>query len=139
MSRFLGSELVGRGVQLRDIRLGKAADVLLDSSGRRVLALEVLCGDGNRRVLPFPAAEIWPDRVAVESALVLMDDGLYRARCLSLRELRGAPLPAGEKIEDIVLDGDGHVLAVVVKTTGGLRELPGGTELLAVEPRARAI
>lgn len=113
--------------------------MLLESPGRRVLALEVACEDETSRVLPLPAAEIRPDRSAIESAFVLMEDGFYRARCLGLHGLRGSPLPAGGKLEDIVLDGDGHVLAVVVETPGGRRELPGGTELLAVEARARAV
>jgi len=139
VSRFLGSELVGRGVRLRDVRLGEVADVLLDRSGRRALAFEVLCRDGTRRVLPLPAAEIRPERVAVGSALVLMEDGFYRARCLGLQELRGAPLLAGGTLEDVVLDEDGQVLAIVAETPDGRRELSGGTELLAVEARARAI
>jgi hypothetical protein len=47
-------------VCFRDIRLGIAIDVIFDASLERALALDVLCGDRNRRFLAYGACEMEP-------------------------------------------------------------------------------
>jgi hypothetical protein len=87
--------LLQRPVCFRDIELGRVVDVILDTSLRRILGLDVLCGDRGRRFLPYGACQIEPGVVGVESALVLSDEiEFYRSHGLALTVLRrrGVPL-----------------------------------------------
>ncbi len=119
-----GSQLVGRSVLLRGVRLGAVEDVLLDAHARRVLGFVVHCGDGERRMLPLSAAESEDRQVAVSSALVLMEGAFYRTRCLLLTTALGASVlrhgrPEGSladvlfgdegSVESFVLDGDAEL------------------------------
>jgi hypothetical protein len=91
MADFTVSSLLALPVRLHGIQLGRPVDVLVDERGERVVGLEVLCGDGARRFLPFAVARIRPDEVAVESALMLLDERdleYYRARTRRLAETR---------------------------------------------------
>jgi len=106
MRGLSGDDLLNRAVRLRGIRLGEAVDVILDDSASRVLGFDVLCGDGEHRFLPHPAAELDGDGLAVRSALTLLDAGqlaFYRERGATLLELRG------DGRGDIVLGADGSV------------------------------
>jgi hypothetical protein len=88
-------ELLERRVLFRDIVLGIVVDVILDAPVRRVIGLDVLCGDRARRFLPFGACEIRDGAIGVDSALVLSDElAFYRSRGLVLSALRrkGVPL-----------------------------------------------
>jgi hypothetical protein len=87
--------LLGRRVLFRDIVLGTVVDVILDTSLRRVLGLDVLCGDRTRRFLPFGACEVHDGVISVDSALVLSDElEFYRSRgqVLGVLRQRGVPL-----------------------------------------------
>jgi hypothetical protein len=87
--------LLQRRVCFGDIELGRVVDVILDTSIRRVLGLDVLCGDRVRRFLPFGACELVDGVVGVESALVLSDElEFYRSRgqALTVLRRRGVPL-----------------------------------------------
>jgi hypothetical protein len=87
--------LLHRRVCFRDIELGRVVDVVLDTSLRRVLGLDVLCGDRGRRFLPYGACRIDDTVVGVESALVLSDEVEFyrsRGRPLSVLKRRGVPL-----------------------------------------------
>src|SRR5215217_3818686 len=91
MTDFAVSSLLALPVRLRGIQLGRPVDVLVDERGERVVGLEVLCGDGRRRFLPFAVARIRPDEIAVESALMLLDErdlDYYRARTRRLAQTR---------------------------------------------------
>jgi hypothetical protein len=96
MDRGLNAEtLLQRPVCLRDIELGRVVDVILDTSLRRILGLDVLCGDRGRRFLPYGACRIDDAVVGVESALVLSDEiDFYRSHGTTLTVLkrRGVPL-----------------------------------------------
>jgi hypothetical protein len=88
-------ELLERHVLFRDIVLGIVVDVILDAPLRRVIGLDVLCGDRARRFLPFGACEIRDGAIGVDSALVLSDEvEFYRSRGQVLSALRrkGVPL-----------------------------------------------
>jgi hypothetical protein len=81
--------LLRRRVCFRDIELGRVVDVILDASLRRILGLEVLCGDRVRRFLPYGACELADDILAVDSALVLSDEvEFYRSRGQALSVIR---------------------------------------------------
>jgi hypothetical protein len=87
--------LLEHRVLFRDIVLGTVVDVILDTSLRRVLGLDVLCGDRARRFLPFGACEVRDRVIGVESALVLSEElEFYRSRGQPLTALRrrGVPL-----------------------------------------------
>lgn len=91
MADFAVSALLSLPVRLHGIQLGRPVDVLIDERGERVVGLEVLCGDGARRFLPFAVARIRPDEIAVESALMLLDErdlDYYRARTRRLAQTR---------------------------------------------------
>jgi hypothetical protein len=96
MERGLDAEgLLERSVVFRDIVLGTVVDVVLDGSLRRVLGLDVLCGDRARRFLPFGACELRDGVVGVDSALVLSDELEFyrsRGRVLTVLRRRGVPL-----------------------------------------------
>jgi hypothetical protein len=53
---LLAEALLKQPVCFRNIRLGIAIDVIFDASLERALALDVLCGDRNRRFLAYGAA-----------------------------------------------------------------------------------
>jgi hypothetical protein len=77
------SELLALPVRSHGIQLARPVDVLLDATSDRAVGLEVLCRDGARRFLPLPAADVRADEIAVESALILLDErnlDFYRER-----------------------------------------------------------
>jgi hypothetical protein len=87
--------LLHRPVCFRDIELGRVVDVILDTSLRRILGLDILCGDRERRFLPYGACQIDEGVVGVESALVLSDEvDFYRShgRALTVLKRRGVPM-----------------------------------------------
>jgi hypothetical protein len=123
------SGLVRRPVLYRDIRLGVVTDLLFDRAVRRLVGLEVRCGDGKDRFLPLPAGEVREGSIAVESALVLLDRNLefYRLDGSTFSDLRDAPVRAGEHavgmLADILVSEEGEVARVVASTEEGMREL----------------
>lgn len=118
-------ELLRLPVRLHGVQLGRPVDVLLDGDARRVIGLDVLCGDEVHRFLPLAAAELGRDRIAVRSALLLLDDAeltYYRTQGRTLRGLRGtvvedrgAPLGA---LRDLELGADGSVGRLLLQANG---------------------
>jgi hypothetical protein len=105
-------------VQLRGIQLGRPVDLLLDLDAWKVLGFVVLCGDESRRFLPFAAAVVGDDEIAVGSALMLLEDaGFYEQRGVSFRSLLGTEL-AGGLLRDLTVDGAGLVLTLEVERDG---------------------
>jgi hypothetical protein len=100
-------------VQLRGIQLGRPVDILL-----------VLCGDESRRFLPYAAAVVADDAIAVGSALMLLEDaGFYEQRGVSFRSLLGTELGGGT-LRDVTLDATGHVTELGVEREGILVATP---------------
>src|SRR5437879_12582469 len=90
------TELLLLPVQLKEIRLGRPVDLLLDAMSWRVLGFVVLCGDETQRFLAWAAADPRDDEVAVPSALLLLDDvEFYRGRARSFRALLGGAVVSG--------------------------------------------
>ena len=124
------SGLVRRPVVYRDIRLGVAVDALFDRAIRRLVGLEVLCGDGKDRLLPFPACEVRKETIAVESALVLLDGNVefYRLDGCTFSELRESPVLVYDAVDvgtlvDLLVSEDGELARIVVAGNDGTREL----------------
>ena len=111
-------------VQLRGIQLGRPVDILLDLDGWNVLGFVVLCGDESRRFLPYAAAVVTDDAIAVGSALMLLEDaGFYEQRGVSFRSLLGTELGGGT-LRDVTLDATGHVTELEVEREGTLVATP---------------
>jgi hypothetical protein len=128
--------LVGRAVMYRDIRLGVVVDALLDGPVRRLVGLDVLCGDGAHRFLPFPACDVVESQIAVDSALVFLerDVDFYRAGGRSFSKLQRLPVRLSGievgTLTDIVVTLAGDVRQVVASTSSGDRELEPGLGLV---------
>ncbi|MGH3035843.1 MAG: PRC-barrel domain-containing protein [Gaiellaceae bacterium] len=127
------SGLVRRPVEYRGIRLGAVADALFDRPIRRLVGLEIRCGDDKDRLLPFPACEVRDDSVTVESALVLLEGNLefYRLDGCTFSELRATPVRVdGDEagpLTDLLVTPDGEVARIVAAAPDGRLELePGG-------------
>jgi hypothetical protein len=100
---FLAGDLLRLPVRTRGIEIGRPVDVIVDPTRSRALGFDVLYRDDSHGFLPFSAAAIDGEKIAVESALVLLaEDQLdfYRKRAGSLREL--VPM-----LESVVVEPDG--------------------------------
>jgi hypothetical protein len=74
-------------VFVRGIRLGEVVNVLLDAGAPRILGLEVLCGDGSSRFLPYSTARVRGSAVEIDSTLTLLDErelDFYRSHARAL-------------------------------------------------------
>ncbi len=127
--------LARRAVVFRGVRLGVVVDVLLDRPLRRLVGFEVRCPDGAHRFLPFPACEVRDDRLAVESALVLLDRELdfYRLggsafSALEGQQVRRRGAETGPLV-DLLFSNEGDVQRVVASTRRGELELEPGPGL----------
>jgi hypothetical protein len=83
------SELLSLPVRMHGIDLGTPVEALVDARVDRLLGFEVLCGDGERRFLPFAVARLQASEIALESALTLIDErdlGYYRRNARRLAE-----------------------------------------------------
>lgn len=123
-------ELLALPVRLHGIQLGCPADVLLERGDGRVLGIDVHCGDDVHRFLPFPTASVADGALAIASPLVMLEEdqlAFYRARTLSLAELRGRAVEqsggAVGVLRDIVIGSRGAILEVIVDTEKGERHL----------------
>ena len=127
--------LVRRPVAVGDVRIGVAVEALFDRGLARLVGLDVGCREGARRFLPFPACEVEEDRLAVASALVLLDRelGFYRAGSRAFSDLLGEEVSlAGERIgllEDLLVDRGGNVRRVIVSVPSGDVDLEPGPAL----------
>jgi hypothetical protein len=118
-------------VNLRGIQLGRPVDLLLDLDSWNVLGFVVLCGDDSRRFLPYAAAQVGAEEIAVGSALMLLEDaGFYEKRGVSFRSLLGEEMSGGT-LKDLVLDAAGHVIELIVERDGERVHAPVPTRAAA--------
>lgn len=102
--------LLGLPVSLHDAHLGRAVDLLLDAGRTRVLGFVVENGAATQRFLPFGASQPAHAEIAVQSALMLLDDvGFYRKRGTSLRSLIGTQVDGG-RLTDMHIGQGGEVV-----------------------------
>jgi hypothetical protein len=130
------ADLLGLPVRVRGIQLGRPVDLLLDPGRRRLLGLDVLCGDDRRRFLPYATAIVAANELRVPTALVLVDEedaGFYRERTVRFTSLRGVPVARGKqalgRLHDLVVDAGGRVSALVLDSGNGAAEVPCTGEL----------
>jgi hypothetical protein len=128
MGVIAADDLLRLPVRLHGIQLGRPVDVLLDGDGRRVVGLDVLCGDEVHRFLPLAAADLRDEEIGVRSALLLLDDAelsYYRTQGRTLRGLRGTTVDDGGKalglLRDLELAGDGSVSRLLLEADGAER------------------
>jgi hypothetical protein len=84
------AELLELPVRLNGIQLGRPVDALVDLEDDRLIGFELLCGDDAKRFLPFAVARVGEAEIAVESALILIDErdlDFYLRRSRRLSEL----------------------------------------------------
>jgi sporulation protein YlmC with PRC-barrel domain len=121
-------------VRLHGIDLGRAVELVVDLDVRRVLGIEIRCGDDAHRFLPLAAAHVREGEIAVASPLTLLDElAFYRGRGHGLGALRGARVAtaAGKlgTLRDVVFDADGSIRELVVATPAGERRMPPGADV----------
>ncbi len=68
------AELLALPVRMHGIQLGRPVQALVDARADRVLGLELVCGDGTHRFLPFSVARVRAGEIEVSSALALIDE-----------------------------------------------------------------
>ncbi|MGI8421830.1 MAG: hypothetical protein ACR2MU_06180 [Gaiellaceae bacterium] len=86
-----------------------------------------LCGDNLHRFLALGAATVGPDEIAIDSALLLLEDvelAFYRKRGSTLRSLRGRPVAGGGPLRDLVLGEDWTIDQLVVDGEDGATTVP---------------
>ena len=128
--------LVRRPVVIGNVRLGASVDALFDLPIARLVGFDVSCGDGVHRFLPLPACEVHADRLAIESAFVLLDRelGFYRTGGRAFTDLHGQEVRRrGDRLGrlvDLLVDQEGNVERLVVSAPGGRVEVGPGPGLL---------
>jgi hypothetical protein len=133
MGGLTGDALLSLPLRLHGIQLGHAVDVLLDRETFRAVGLDILCGDDVHRFLPLPTATVSDQEIAILSPLVLLEEdelAFYCSRAFALSSLRGRPVESKRsqlgKLRDVVVAGDGELLAVLVGRDGRIERVPFG-------------
>ena len=105
MRRQTASALLRVPVLTRGIRLGEVESVLLDAEEPRILGLEVHCGDGARRFLPFSTARRVEHGIEIDSTFTLLD-----SRELEFYRAHGRPLAGVPELADARIEPDGALV-----------------------------
>ena len=128
MEGFAADRLLRLPVRLHGIQQGQPVHLLLDREARRVIGLDVLCGDEVHRFLPLAAAEVDHEQIAVRSALMLLHDvelAFYRTKGLTLRALRGTAVRSRAEtvgvLRDLEFGEDGTVTRLLLADGEGER------------------
>jgi hypothetical protein len=145
MSERSGAQLLGLPVRLRGLQLGQPTDLLLDRDAMRALGIDVVCGDGAHRFLPFPTAMIGNDAITIKSPLVLLEAdelSFYRSRSFTLSSLRGRPVERDAVtlgvLRDVIVATDGELAAVLVEDDGAIERVPSDGDLRFASARRSA-
>ena len=92
-------------VLTRGIRLGEVQGVLLDAEEPRIIGLEVHCGDGARRFLPFSTARRGEYGIEIDSTFTLLD-----SRELEFYRAHGRTLESVPDLVDARIEPDGALV-----------------------------
>ena len=103
--RQTASALLRVPVLTRGIRLGEVENVLLDADEPRILGLEVHCGDGASRFLPFSTARRTQHGVEIDSTFTLLD-----SRELEFYRAHGRPLASAPELVEARIEADGALV-----------------------------
>ncbi|HYK07372.1 MAG TPA: PRC-barrel domain-containing protein [Gaiellaceae bacterium] len=99
------STLLRAPVLTRGIRLGEVETVLLDAEEPRILGLEVHCGDGANRFLPFSTARRGAHGIEIDSTFTLLD-----SRELEFYRAHGRPLTSVPELAEARIEPDGALV-----------------------------
>jgi hypothetical protein len=125
-------------VHLRGIQLARPIDLLLDVLSWRAIGFVVRCGNESVRFLPYGAAQLTGDEIAVQSALMLLDDvAFYAQRGVSYRSLLDGEVEGEGALRDVILSPSGRVEALEVERGGIRRRVPAAGSIV-VPTRATA-
>jgi hypothetical protein len=129
MGSYSAASVLQRPVRLRGIALGRPTDLLLDLEQRHVVGFVVRCRDESVRFLPYGASQLGEEEIAVQSALMLLEDvAFYRDRGVSFRALLGGEVERGGRpvgiLRDIVAASDGAVEELDLERGGVRRRVP---------------
>jgi sporulation protein YlmC with PRC-barrel domain len=102
------SALLRAPVLTRGIRLGEVENVLLDAEEPRILGLEVHCGDGARRFLPFSTARRSAHGVEIDSTFTLLD-----SRELEFYRAHGRLLASAPELAEARIEADGALVVTL--------------------------
>jgi len=92
-------------VLVRGIRLGEVESVLLDADAPRILGLDVRCGDGASRFLPYSTARPNGAGIEIDSTLTLLD-----ARTLEFYRAHGRSLASAPELADALVGPNGALV-----------------------------
>src|SRR5439155_24120214 len=96
-------------VHLRGIQLAGPIDLLLEVDAWRAIGFAVRCGDESVRFPPCGAAQPFAEEIAVQSALMLLEDvAFYEQRGVSYRSLLDAEVEGQGVLRDFILAGGGR-------------------------------
>jgi hypothetical protein len=129
MGSYSAASVLQQPVRLRGIALGRPTDLLLDLERRHVVGFVVRCRDESVRFLPYGASQIGEEEIAVQSALMLLEDvAFYRERGVSFRSLLGGEVERGGRpvgvLRDIVVGRDGAVEELELERGGTRLRVP---------------
>jgi hypothetical protein len=112
-------------VRLHGIQLGRPTDMLLDVETWHAVGYVVRCGDESTRFLPYAACQTTAEEIAVQSALMLLEDvAFYEKRGSSFRSLLGGTVAGGGELRDVVLGSSGLIAELDVEGDGLRRRIP---------------
>jgi len=129
MGSHSGASVLQLPVRLHGIALGRPTDLLLDLESRQVIGFVVRCRDESVRFLPYGASQPGEEEIAVQSALMLLEDvAFYRKRGVSFRSLLCGEVARGGRpagvLRDIVIGAGGAVEELDLERSGTRRRVP---------------
>jgi hypothetical protein len=111
-------------VRMHGIQLGQPVDVLLDVAAWQTLGFVVRCGDEGTRFLPYAACNPTIEDIAVQSALMLLEDvAFYEKRGVSFRSLLDGTVGVHGSLVDAWVAQGGAVAELEVEREGARRRI----------------
>ncbi|HWO82058.1 PRC-barrel domain-containing protein [Gaiella sp.] len=108
--------LLGRKVRVGDVNVGSVADVVVNRSVGHVLGLVVEGRSGQPHFLPWVAARVEEDQIVPTSVFGLLSAtelSFYLENGVRLSHAIDGPGAAGGPLDDLLIDPDGDVAAIV--------------------------
>ena len=119
-------------VRMHGIQLGQPIDLLLDVASWQTLGFVVRCGDEATRFLPFAACNPSEEAIAVQSALMLLEDvAFYEKRGVSFRSLLNGTVGIHGSLVDAWIAHGGAVAELEVQRDGTRRRIPAAGQRVA--------
>jgi hypothetical protein len=117
---------------MHGIQLGQPIDLLLDVASWQTLGFVVRCGDEATRFLPYAACNPTDEDIAVQSALMLLEDvAFYEKRGVSFRSLLNGTVGVHGTLVDVWVAQGGAVAELEVLREGARRRIPASGQRVA--------